>query len=215
MLKLSTDLVRHKNLLVDTGSWLVLIEVRDKNDAPLTDQIRICSNLEEIEWPTGSDTKWTPYPFEVGSFEENIKNETGTTTLKICNIDGILNGYMEEKRGFVGCIVTMRIVHSNALTSALVPTYKFRIKSSSVNNAWINFVIGSDSLFVKQDPEYKMYRTFCRYKMRLDDDLCGYTKEHPGHTEKCDGTLTRCRELGWQIKFGGFPGLQATNIFYG
>ena len=84
MLKLSTDLVRHKNLLVDTGAWIVLIEVRDRNDDPLTDQIRICSNLEEIEWPTGSDTKWTPYPFEVGSFEENIKNETGTTTLKIC-----------------------------------------------------------------------------------------------------------------------------------
>ena len=215
MLKISSNLINAKNLLVDTGAWLILIELRNKNDEPLADQIRICSNTEDVEWPTGSGNIWTPYPFELGSFEDNSKNETGTTTLNICNIDGILNSYIEENRAFIGCIVTVRIIHTRNLNAALVPTYKFKIKSSSINSMWISFTIGSDSLFSKPDPMFKMNRTFCRYKRRLDDPLCGFTKENPGHSATCDGTLARCRELGRQLKFGGFPGLNPTDIYYG
>lgn len=215
MLPISSDLVKYKNKLVDTGAWIVLIEIRDKNNNALTDKIKICSNTEEIEWPTGSDEKWTPYPFELGSSEENSKNEMSTTTLSICNIDNILGSYLEENRGFVSCVVTVRIVHSKNLGLALVPTYSFRIKSTSVNNEWVIFTIGSDSIMSKTDPRYKMNRNFCRYLMRLDDPLCGYTKENPGHTQTCDGTLTKCRQLGRQLKFGGFPGMNSTDVFYG
>lgn len=215
MLKLSSGLVRAKNKLVDTGAWIILIEIRDKNNNALTDEIKICSNNEEIEWPTGSGKIWTPYPFEIGSSDENSKNETSTTSLSICNIDGILNSYVDEKRGFLSHIVIVRFVHSNNLSLALVPTYQFRIKSTSVTSENIVFTIGSDSIMSKSDPKFKMNRSFCRYSMRLDDPLCGYTIEHPGHTNKCDGTLTRCRELGWQLKFGGFPGMNATDVFYG
>ena len=75
MLKISSNLINAKNLLVDTGAWLILIELRNKNDEPLADQIRICSNTEDVEWPTGSGNIWTPYPFELGTFEDNSKNK--------------------------------------------------------------------------------------------------------------------------------------------
>lgn len=217
MLELSSSLIKYKNLLVDTGAWIILIEVPDKLD-PINNEplLRICSNTEEVEWPTGSDNKWIPFPFVLDSFGENSKSEIPSTTLRVCNIDGMLNDFLEENNGLSERAVIIRMVHTKALNIATgIPTYKFKIKGASVTNQWVSFSVGADSLFSKQDPMYKMNRTFCRYRRRLDDALCGYTTEHPGHTQKCDGTLSRCRELGWQLKFGGFPGMNSTEIIYG
>ncbi len=222
MIKLSTDLVKNKNLVCDTGAWIILIEIRDKDDELFTDpdnpdshySIRICSNTDEIEWPTGSGTIWTPYPFALNSFGENSKNEVSTTTLQISNIDRLLNTFVESHKGFRRSVVTIRIVHSNALNSALVPEHKFRVKGVSVNAEWVVFSIGANAIFSKQDPQSNMHRTFCRYKRRLDDPLCGYTRENPDHTQTCDGTITKCRELNWSLRFGGFPGIPSSDVSY-
>lgn len=218
MLNFSSDLIQYKNLLVDTGAWIILIEIPDAIDPIANDSlIRICSNTQEIEWPTGSTkSKWSPFPFILDSFGENSKSEIPTTSLKICNIDRMLNSFLEENHGLLGRTVIIRIIHTKALNIVEgIPIYKFKIKSVSVNNQWVTLTIGADSLFSKQDPMYKMNRTFCRYKRRLDDNLCGYTKENPGHTQVCDGTLSKCRELGWVFRFGGFPGMNPTNLIYG
>lgn len=200
-----------KNALASNGVWLILLEIYIPQ---LDDYIRVCANTEDIVW---RGYTWQAYPFAMDEIGDTTKGELTQFAVKIANIDGSVEGYLEDAQGGVGSSIKLMIVNSIVMSNSTIPEIEldFSVKATSVDSTWATFTLGAVnpySILVGQ----RMIRTGCRYggndgsKNGFKGSRCKYS----GSETECNRTLTRCRELGNSSNFGGFPGIGIGNTFY-
>jgi len=201
---LSTAAIAEKNALVNTGAWLILMEITF--DGPTT--VRVCSNTANIVWPTGGDT-YTAFPFELEEVGDSAKGERPKVTVRLGNASRVMEQYMEAGNGGIDAEVTLRVVHSahlNLTDPEIELTY--RVIDARADSKWAHFTLGSVGPFDRRWPRNRVFKNFCRYKV-FKGTRCGYA----GAETVCDRTLTRCRELGNSDRFGGAPGAGRRGLY--
>jgi lambda family phage minor tail protein L len=194
MLTLSPAAILEKNKVSSTGVWLILLEIIVS--PAIT--VRIVHNNENIDW--GGHT-WVAFPFQLGEISEDGK-EIPRLTLKVSNISGILQQYLEQTNGGTDSTVILRVVHSGHLdlgTAEIEET--FAVQMVTTDAYWATFTLGGDFTLMRRLPLRRYLKDFCPYAFK--DAECGYN----GPETACSKTLVRCRELNNAARFGGEPAL--------
>ncbi|AZO96084.1 DUF1833 family protein [Halocella sp. SP3-1] len=204
MYSLSAIAKLEKNKISSTGTWLVLIEIQFQGET-----IRVVNNNEDIEWPTGSGTIWTGFPFELGEVSENSKGELPSLQLKVSNVTRTIQQYLEEYAGGTDATVILRVVMSEHLeltTPELIET--FSVKSTSTSAQWATFNLGPDCATTQRIPPDRYMQNFCPFKFK--GIKCGYS----GSESSCNKTLASCRVCHNSTRFGGEPGIPGAGGLY-
>lgn len=198
-----------KNALASDGVWVILLEIYVKQ---LDDYIRVCSNNEDITW---NGVLWQSFPFSMDEIGDTTKGEIPQFAIRVSNINGVVQSYVEDADGAVGSAVKLMVINTNIGLNTPEIELEFVTKSTSIDAMWATFTLGvvnPYSILIGQ----RMIRTGCRYT-GVDGSQNGFQGSRckfSGVGVECNKTLTRCRELGNSRNFGGFPGIGIGNTFY-
>lgn len=198
-LSLPSALVSIKNSL--DSDTPVLLAVKIELDG-LVEPIRVVQNEVDVDWTdpeTGLVENWVAFPFEIDDIGEMDKGELPRVVLKVSNVTRAVQGYVDQADGGVDALVTI-----HAFTPAETATYvtlKFTVAATVCDEKWVSFVLTSRNLWRLIAPRNKCLKNNCSHEFK--GVHCGYA----GVETECNHTLSRCRELGNQSRFGGFPSI--------
>lgn len=195
MLSLPLALSIEKNKLVGTAPWLILLDVT----LPDTSHIRLVRNNEDI---TFEGNVHTAFAFDLGETYTSSDGRIAGVTLKVANQGRALQPYLEEFAGFVGCPVTLTVVHADNLAedhSEL--SLSWEVMAANTEGEWVVFTVGSDSLMRRRFPLYMVTPRSCTWMFKGAE--CAYA----GAATTCARTLDACRTLSNSARFGGRPGI--------
>jgi len=196
-LTISSDAISEKNKLASRDPWLLLLEIIYPAETP----VRLVWNTENIVW---DGETWQAFPFELGDIEETKEAEIPALSLVIYDIERLLIPIIDAYDGGIGAEAWVRVVHSAHLDNA-VPEFEqqFEIVEAQIGYDFsVNLKLGAENLSNRRSPADRYLKGHCRYKVFKGPE-CGYD----GSETECDWTFERCRELGNQARFGGFPGI--------
>jgi hypothetical protein len=204
---LSITNVIEKNKLASTNAMLVLLDigVRDSNGA-LVEWLRVVQNTEEI---TYQGNLYAPTAFEL-----SIKQETNSQAeLQVVFQDMTrgLQTYLQAYGGGVGFDVYVTLVNSGNLSQPPEIQEMFQVVNTAVDNYVVTFSLGAENPLTRLFPRRLQNRDFCPWKYKGAE--CGYV----GGLATCDRTLlgvNGCAAHNNTLRFGGYPGLNATNRRY-
>ena len=184
--------ILEKNKLANDKPFLILAELTVKG---ISDPIRLVRNNEEITW---NGQLWVPFPLDFGDINEDGK-EIPSVGLKVSNVQGIIQGYVQRYNGFCDAPVRIMVVHAAHLDNTVPLTeLDFVINKTSYDEEWVTFTVGASNDFSFRFPFDRYLRKFCPYHFK--DIRCGYA----GTLTECDNTLSNCRI---PKRFGGEPGI--------
>lgn len=193
---LSAAAIIEKNKLSSDGVWLILLEL---NIAGLTEPIRVVRNNEDITW---NGYTWVAFPFQLGEMAEDSQGQLPSLSLKISNVTGAIQQYIELSNGGVDSTAIIRVVHSKHLdltTAEIEET--FSVQSVTADANWINVNLGPDFTTQLRVPADRYLKDFCPFKFKGPE--CGYA----GTDTACNKSLDACRAKGNSVRFGGEPAL--------
>lgn len=198
-----------KNALASDGVWIILIEIYVQQ---LDDYIRICSNNEDMIW---AEKTWQSFPFSMDEIGDSAKGEIPQFSIRVCNINGIVQTHLERADGGVGSTVKIMVINTNIVSSTPEIELEFSTKSTEVDSQWATFVLGvvnPYSVLIGQ----RMIRTGCRFTGPdgTQNGFKGSRCKYSGPNTTCGKTLQSCRDNGNSHNFGGFPGLGFGRTFY-
>lgn len=202
-LDISTNAIIKKNTLNDTGAWLLLIEVAYSGE----ETVRVVYNNEAVAW---SGETYLPADFSLGGITQEKEGGMPTVPLSITDIGRFLTPIIIEHNGAVGADVAVKVVHSANLaetTPELEETFKIMTCSVDSKNV-IKLDLGAANLMNYRIPQDRYLKDHCRYRT-FKGTYCQYD----GVETECDRTFARCKEIGNEARFGGFPGVGSEAYF--
>lgn len=195
----SNEYIQEKNRLSSSGAWITLAKLMDPEGG---DPARFAFNTEDIEY---SGYIWRGITINADSIKESRDGELPEVNMTIVDINRLLLPTLDAHKGGVGTDVYLYIVNSAHLDLDPILTEKFQITKASVDHLCrISLSLSALDISTFRSPPNRFIREYCRYK-EFKGPLCQYD----GPEETCDRTLTRCKQLGNQRRFGGFPGIGA------
>lgn len=190
------------NKLSSDEKLIVLLEV----EIPANDTLYLARFNNDVTFNTHTYQKFwfefgdiTTGKGEVPSFELRIDNTSRSINALMINYDIYLktNG-IEGNKIFANVIVVNTVDLSD-----YVNKWRFELTSWDIDSNWASFKLGAENPFNKNYPMRQIFSDFCSWKFK--DSRCGYT----GGITTCDKTLKRCREIGNQVRYGGFYGVRS------
>lgn len=152
--------------------------------------------------------EYTKFPIMHEYIEENTRGQIDTVKVTLGNVSRLIQAYLEEN-DFRGVKVDITQVFADLLddTDAYIK-HTYYIDSYIADQQNVEFTLTSkfDVLEVEL-PARKFSRNHCGWKFKSDE--CGYS----GDETECNKTLTRCRELSNEKRFGGFPSVPSKPIY--
>ncbi|TWH49589.1 hypothetical protein [Sporomusa sp. KB1] len=191
--------ILEKNKLANDKPFLVLVKI-DVDGIP--EPIRLVRDNQNQTW---NDQLWQRFPIDFDQVKEDGK-ELSTVNLKVSNVQGIIQSYVQQYRGFCDAKVKIMVVHAAHLDNP-VPEVEldFIITQTKYGEQWVTFIIGASNDHSFRFPFWRYMRDFCPYHYK--DIQCGYAGDLP----ECDYTLSTCRWKGTNPnRFGGEQGIQST-----
>lgn len=200
MISLSDAAKLEKNKLASGEAWIILVELQFGSTT-----YRICKNNEDVVW---NGNTWVAFPFELDAKTDSSKGEIPSFTIKISNVNRLMQSYAEQGNGAIGSPVILRLVHSAHL-DLTEPEIEdtFTITKVDCDSMWVYLTLSLLNPFLKEFPRQKFIKNFCRFKFK--GTRCGYT----GTDTSCDHVLVACKAKGNEERFGGFPAIPQGGIY--
>lgn len=153
---------------------------------------------------------YNPFPITHDIVGESSKGEVDRVKITVSNISRAIGGYLSIY-DWRGKKVIIKTVWGNSLTDLdayLDDTYY--IDTYTLDEEKVEFTLSSkfDVLEIAL-PKRTYLRNYCAWKFKSTE--CGYV----GTETSCNKTLTRCRALANQLRFGGFPSIPSQRTFIG
>lgn len=200
-LNISNHAITEKNKLNSTGAWLLLVKIEYEGEAPGY----LCLNNEEVVW---NGNTWLPAVFSIEDITETKDPEIPAVPLTVVDVNRIVLPIIEQYGGGVGATVTLYEVHSDALDNTTPEVeYQMEVIDVSVDHqSKITFRLGAENLMKLRCPTDRYLKNHCRFEFK--GSRCGYT----GPETECNRTLTRCKELNNETRYGGYPGVGSVGV---
>lgn len=212
MLPLAMAAILEKNKVWQQSAWLTLLEIQDSRVdggcIPL-----VCSNRNVI-W---GGREWIAFPFDIPSVKQS-KTELPKVPVKISNLSGVIEQYIEQFDGFIGDTGILRIINTAGatedengkiiVTTDAVVEETFAVHSVSSDAIWATFNLGGALPVMQRFPIRRILKDFCPFEFGKIE--CGYSGT--GFTT-CPRTLQGCRERGNSVRFGGEPAIGYGGIY--
>lgn len=200
MLSLSTASILEKNKVATDSAWLMLLDIEYE-----ANHVRLVHNTENIEFQGNT---YIAFPFSIADINEN-STDLPNVKLSVSNVTKTIQRMAENNKGFTGAKVKVSIINTNVKDIADLEEH-FVITGANATAEWMEFTLGTDFSFARRFPLIRIMKDYCPFKFK--GVQCGYK----GNQTECNKTLSRCRELGNSVRFGGEPtipqgGLYASN----
>lgn len=208
MLTLSSAAILEKNKIAQDGVWLTLLELQ----APDSTVIRIVQNNENIVW---NGFTWIAFPFTIDSVKQT-KTQLPSIPVKISNVTRVMEQYIEQYGGMVGCTVILRVVNSKfstringvlTLTGSAEVDEEFVVMHTTSDATWATFNLGGALPLMKRFPFRRILKDWCPFPYAQIE--CGYV----GALPTCAHTLQDCRNHGNSLRFGGEPSMAQGGLY--
>jgi len=198
MLNLSSTLLSESNRLSSNSAWLTLLEITIPGYATV---VRLVKNNVDVVF--GGET-YTAFPMEIDTSSWTSKGDIPSLGIRVSNIANTFNQILREYDGGVGGNVIFTLVSSEHLTENYAELQReFTILSSSVDNYWVSFTLGSSNPLRQRFPLYTYMAHYCNWVQHFKGAECKYA----GAETTCNGTWVQCQAYANTSNFGGFPGL--------
>jgi len=200
-LSISSDAIVEKNKLSSSDVWLLLLKI----EYPGEDPGHVCLNNESIVW---NGNTWLPAIFKLSDLKETKDAEIPSVKLTVMDLQRNILPYIDRHNGGVGATITIYVVHSAHLDNT-TPELEEEMEVLSVKidqNIKITFELGAENLLKLRIPKHRYFKNFCRFIFK--SSRCGYS----GAETECNRTLARCKELGNETRYGGFPGVGTAGV---
>lgn len=200
MKTLPAPLILEKNLLSNTAPWFLLLDVELTTGVVLY----FVANTEAV---TFNGHEYTPFPFKVGITKHTSKGEIPTIQFQICNINRVMQAYIEQYDGLIDNTIIIRLVHADNLSEDYSElTMTFSVIGCHTDAQWAVFECGAPNPMRKRFPLYRYIGNHCNWSFKSVE--CGYA----GAVTTCKRTLADCRLLGNSDRFGGYKGLTGGGV---
>lgn len=154
---------------------------------------------------------YTACPFAREDMEESARGGDATLRLRLGNVSGAVQAYLEANSGLVGASLRLMLVHSDHLDLTTPEVDQtFTILSASCDAQWAYLDLGADSPLGKRVPRTRLLKANCRWKFKSLE--CGYS----GATATCNKTIGACRAMDGgsnSARFGGYPGVGRGGLY--
>lgn len=150
---------------------------------------------------------YNKFPITHENIKENTRGEVDKIRVIVGNVSRLIQAYLEDY-DFTGKQIKIKTVWANQLgdTDAYIEEIYY-IDSYTADQKNVSFLLSSKFDITDLElPARKFSRNYCQWKFKSDQ--CGYS----GAETECNKTLTRCRELSNETRFGGFPSVPAKTI---
>jgi len=203
-LDISSDAITEKNKITSDAAWLLLLKIAYEGETPGY----VCLNNEQVVWPSSGGNTFLPAIFSLSGIEETKEAEIPAVTLSVIDLSRSLLPFIEDYDGGVGATITIYVVHSDHLdnTTAEVEEEMEVIDVSVDHSHKITFKLGAENLMTRRCPQHRYLKNHCRFVFK--DSRCGYSSSET----ECNRTLTRCKELSNETRYGGFPGVGSVGV---
>lgn len=200
MKTLPSALILEKNLLSNTSPWFLLLDVEISTGVHLY----FVNNIDNV---TYNGQEYIAFPFQIGTSGQSSKGEVPTVQFRVCNINRVMQTYVEDYDGFIGNNITMRLVNSSHLTEDYsVLTLSYEIITCVANSEWVIFDCGGPNPMRKRFPLYRYIGSHCNFTFRSVE--CAYQ----GVDTTCNRTYEACALKKNSVHFGGYKGLVGGNV---
>ena len=196
-LDISAGATADKNKLRSDVTWIDLLKFEYGEETP----VRVCSYDESVTWDSQT---WHPVAFTKPEIEETKDAQIPDVTISFHDITQEIIPIIDKYDGAVGATVTLYTVLSTQLGSSTPEIEEtMEVLATSVDyRGVVTFKLGAENLLNQKATPDRFLKNFCRYA-ELGDENCGYS----GSETECDRTFARCKALGNQARFGGFPAI--------
>lgn len=207
MLTLPADLILEKNRVASNSPWLILLEV-----SVSTSTLSLVRNTEDIVY---NSTTYTAFPFEIDSTQQTSKGEIPSLSLRVCNINQVMQSYIETYDGLIGNVINIKIVSKpeNGSSYLLAASVTYNIVGCEADSNWVTWTLGAPNPLFKRFPLDRYLANHCNWVGRFNTAVnveCGVYSA--GSTITCNGTLTDCATHSNTDRFGGYVGLGKGNV---
>ena len=145
-------------------------------------------------------------PLTLGEIKKDDNSGVSKLNIKLSNVALSVSGIIGQRGDVItNAPAVLTQVFLDVNTNTLLPQYSLILFAGRCNNLKLDYEEASVDIetslggYEIQAPIMK-YRTTCQVR-RFKDCRCGYT----GTETKCDRTFARCKELGNEENFRGFP----------
>ena len=193
-----------KEISKEANKPIVLYQIDNYDDAGSV--LRFAEYSHDVVW-NGQTFRAFPVTHEFVS--ENLQGEVDSINVKFTNLGVLVGSYVFDDFEWYEKKVTIYIVFADRLDSAddyISDVFYIDSWSASEKDIQLTLVSRYDVLAMTI-PGRRIHRSFCCWKFKGDE--CGYI----GTEAECNKTLTRCRELNNQLRFGGFPAVPPRYIY--
>lgn len=145
-------------------------------------------------------------PLSHGEIEKDDNSSVSKLTIELSNVGLSISGIIGQRGDVItSAPAVLTLVFLDVNTNTILPDYKQVLYAGRCNNLKLDYETASIDIetslggYELQAPVMK-YRTSCQVR-RFKDCRCKYS----GEETSCDRTFERCKELGNQANFAGFP----------
>lgn len=200
-LNLPLALRLEKNKLIGTAPWLVLLALT----LPDATVLRLAKNTEDV---TFGGHVYSAFAFELGENRSGGDGKIQGVSLRVANPGRVLQPYLEQYGGLVGCAVSLMVVHADNLAADYTElTLAWNVIAAVSSEEWIEFTLGAENPLRRRFPLQAAIPLSCNWPFKGVE--CAYA----GTVQTCARTLEACRALGNSARFGGRPGLNGAPRF--
>lgn len=199
---------------------MTLVTIQDLNKLSSDEKLIV---LLEVEIPSSSTlylanyndyvtflgNEYQPFLFNMGEITSG-KGEVPQFEIKIDNTSRGINSLMIDydiylkQNGIEGNKIYANVIVVNTVDlSDYILKERFELVSWDMDNNWASFKLGAENPFTQKYPLRAIYSDFCQFKFK------GMACAYRGVATSCDKTLTTCRSLGNQARYGGFYGVKS------
>lgn len=187
---LSTASIIEKNKVSTNGVWLLLCKIQYKEETPVC---LVCNN-ENIVF---QGVTYYAYPFDISVIKRS-STELPDVSMTVSNVTGTIQGILEQYDGVSGADVTITAINTN-IPDEVLDEEHFKVTGSSSDRQNVTLKLGAGFSLSKRFPCERVLKDFCQKRFKGLE--CGYN----GNETSCDHTLSCCRRLGNNTRFGGAP----------
>jgi len=179
---LSTALIQAKNAIETDNAWLICL---DLNSPDGNTEFHLVHNTEDV---TVNGQLYQAFPFEIDELVENSTGGIGQFSLKVSNIDRVIQSYIEQDPTFgSGWDCKISVYYTGSEIAEIEHNFVSLNVTCDIENA--TFTIGVDNPILAIFPSLKFNTNLCSWTFK-DGVTCPYS----GDDTECFKTLEACKQ---------------------
>lgn len=206
--KLSVADIIEKNKLYSSTPFVILVDLQviDPTTGTTVTTLYLARNNEDVVYGGNTYLK-ANFEFQY----EATAGEFPSVSISVNDMTNAIQAIMQNYGGGVGSTLTIYVVNTDQLDQPADNIEYFDVLGARAANYVVQWTLGGENILSRQFPKRKQFKNRCNWRYKGTE--CGYA----GVLDSCDLSLdgaNGCSVHNNSANYGGFPGINASNVRY-